>query len=154
MTSEYRGNIATNECCVTQPGVRHENNRAIRDEAGIHESRCAAIQHYLKKTFNAHIDMHDAAALLNFRGPRTPEQGEKLLDILENAERSFFTNYIRPTEKGDFWKDFVSGREVALERAIVSMRLRFRALHQHLAQVITNVPDNSPRQHRSRTPPR
>lgn len=133
---------------------RHEGNRAVRDEAGIHESRCAAIQHYLKKVYKRQIDMHDAAALLNFRGPRTPEQGEKLLQILEDVERSFFSNYIRQAEKGDFWKDFVEGREVALERAIVSMRLRFRALHQELAQVITNVPDNSPRQHRSRTPPR
>lgn len=133
---------------------RHEGNRAVRDEAGIHESKCAAVQHYFKKTFNAHIDMHDAAALLNFRGPRTPEQGDKLLQILENVERSFFGNYIRPSEKGDFFNDFVAGREVALERAIISMRLRFRALHQELAQVITNVPDNSPRQHRSRTPPR
>lgn len=26
----------------------------------------------LGQTFNAHIDMHDAAALLNFRGPRCP----------------------------------------------------------------------------------
>eukprot|EP00435_Cladocopium_sp_Y103_P014912 s603_g3.t1 len=74
---------------------------------------------------------------------RTPEQGEKLLQILENVERSFFSNYIRrlvqkhePSEKGDFFKDFVAGREVALERATISMRLRFRALHQELAQAL------------------
>lgn len=135
---------------------RHDGNRSNRDEAGIFESRCAAIQDHLKKVHGAAVDMHDAAALLNFRGPRTPEQGEKLLQVLEDVERFVFANVIRPepASRTEFWHDFVEGREVALERAIVALRQRFKALHNEVSQVITSVPDNSPRQHRSRTPPR
>ncbi|CAE7272350.1 cyb5r2 [Symbiodinium sp. CCMP2456] len=108
------------------------------------------------RVHGAAVDMHDAAALLNFRGPRTPEQGEKLLQVLEDVERFVFANVIRPepASRTEFWHDFVEGREVALERAIVALRQRFKALHNEVSQVITSVPDNSPRQHRSRTPPR
>eukprot|EP00931_Biecheleriopsis_adriatica_P074307 TRINITY_DN48395_c0_g1_i1.p1 TRINITY_DN48395_c0_g1~~TRINITY_DN48395_c0_g1_i1.p1 ORF type:complete len:960 (+),score=205.69 TRINITY_DN48395_c0_g1_i1:23-2902(+) len=136
---------------------RHEANRAVRDEADILESKCAAVQCHLTKAHAADVDLQDAAALLNFRGPRTPEQGEKLLDVLEQVERSLFAEFIRPQSpesRGDFWEDFVCGREVALERAIVAMRMRFKALHDEVSQVITSVPEHSPRQHRSRTPPR
>ncbi|CAE7248772.1 epsE [Symbiodinium natans] len=135
---------------------RHTGNRSNRDEAGIFESRCAAIQDHLKKVHSAAVDMHDGAALLQFRGPRTPEQGEKLLQVLEDVERSFFANVIRPeaASRTEFWQDFVAGREVSLERAIVALRQRFKALYHEVAQVITSVPDNSPREHRSRTPPR
>ncbi|CAE8654545.1 unnamed protein product, partial [Polarella glacialis] len=46
---------------------RHSANRATRDEADVHESRCAAVQHHLTKVHAVNVDMHDAAALLNFR---------------------------------------------------------------------------------------
>merc|ERR1712014_177103 len=101
--------------------------------------------------------MHDAAALLNFRGPRTPVQGEKLLRVLAKVEQTLFAEDIRPQDPAahtDFLEEFVHGREAALERAIVSMRMRFKALHEEKAEVITSVPEHSPRQHRSRTPPR
>eukprot|EP00930_Biecheleria_cincta_P087618 TRINITY_DN76846_c0_g1_i1.p1 TRINITY_DN76846_c0_g1~~TRINITY_DN76846_c0_g1_i1.p1 ORF type:complete len:938 (+),score=191.22 TRINITY_DN76846_c0_g1_i1:26-2839(+) len=136
---------------------RHENNRAARDEAGILESKYAAIQFHLTKVHAVDVDMHDAAALLNFRGPRTPEQGEKLLRVLEKVERTIFAEDIRPQDPAahtDFLEEFVHGREAALERAIVSLRMRFKALHEEVAAVITSVPEHSPRQHRSRTPPR
>ncbi|CAJ1355434.1 unnamed protein product [Effrenium voratum] len=69
----------------------------------------------------------------------TRQQGEKLLEILGQLERSFFATFVRPPSGGDFWQDFVAGREVALERAIVSMRLRWQALHQELSSVITSA---------------
>ncbi|CAE8657855.1 unnamed protein product, partial [Polarella glacialis] len=120
---------------------RHSANRATRDEADVHESRCAAVQHHLTKVHAVNVDMHDAAALLNFRGPRTPDQGEKLLDVLGQVERSLFADYIRPKEqdeRGEFWKDFVSGREACLERAITSHRRRFKVLADEVALSITS----------------
>ena len=65
-------------------------------------SRCAAIQDHLKKAVRvgtctsdwwpgglaqvhgAAVDMHDAAALLNFRGPRT---GPRLAEAISYAHR-------------------------------------------------------------------
>jgi len=134
---------------------RHEGSRTQRQATGIYESSCAAILHALKKTYRIQADMHDAAALLNFRGPRTPEQGEKLLEALLKVSNSLFSQYVRPgagEHGGDFWQDFVRGREAAIERGVLALRARFKVLHEEAGRVITN--GDSPRQHRSRTPPR
>jgi len=135
---------------------RHADNRADRDASGIYESRCAALQYHLTKVHGVEVDMHDAAALLNFRGPRTPEQGEKLCEVLHQVERSYLSEVVRPQpeSRSDFWEDFVRGREVALERMLFAMRNRFKEVSDRISEVITSVPDKSPREHRSRTPPR
>mmetsp|Transcript_99683 Transcript_99683/g.282086 ORF Transcript_99683/g.282086 Transcript_99683/m.282086 type:complete len:952 (-) Transcript_99683:54-2909(-) len=136
---------------------RHTDNRAARDQAAIYESKCAAVQHHLTKVHAANVDMYDAAAILHCRGPRTPQQGDKLVDVLQEVEHSYLNDFIRPKAKearGDFWQDFVQGREVALERSLVEMRMRFKELADEVAKAITDVPEHSPRQHRSRTPPR
>jgi len=137
---------------------RHAGNRADLDASGIYESQCAALQHHLVAACGmSDAGARDAAALLNFRGPQTAEQGERLLEVLAHAERSILAGYVRPADadaKGEFWRDFVEGREVALERAISALRQRFKAVTNAVADVITSVPDNSPREHRERMPPR
>jgi len=135
---------------------RHAGNRSDRDASGIYESRCAAVQYHLTKVHGVEVDMHDAAALVNFRGPRTPEQGEKLKEVLLEVERHYLAEVVRPAvdARDDFWHDFVKGREVALERMLLAMRNRFKEISDRISEVITNVPDKSPREHRSRTPPR
>lgn len=136
---------------------RHEGNRAVRDATGIYESACAAVQFHLTKVHGVNVDMHDAAALLRFRGPRTSQQGLKLLEVLGKVERNLIRDFIRPKDdegKGEFWQDFVQGREVALERNLAQLRQRFKAVSDEVSAVITNVPEFSPRNKRSRTPPR
>jgi len=76
------------------------------------------------------------------------------LKLLAEVEGAMFSTYIRPKTSDDFWKDFISGREVGLERAIVGMRLRFQVLADEVAKAITSVPEHSPREHRERMPPR
>lgn len=136
---------------------RHETNRGPRDEKGIYKSRCRAVQTQLLGVYGQIIDHHDAQALLNLRGPRNADQGTRLLEVLEEVEQKLVSDYIRPSSSdglGDFWRDFVQGREVALERALEGHRRKFKVLTDEVAEVITKVPDHSPREKRSRTPPR
>jgi len=136
---------------------RHEGNRAQRDANGIYESSCAAVQEHLRAACGAQVDMNDAAAMLHHRGPRTTEQGEKILEVLQAAHESFVAEYVRPGRvaaggHGDFRRDFVLGRELALERAFAAERKRYKSLVDEVSRVITD--EKSPRHHRSRTPPR
>jgi len=128
---------------------RHAGNRADVAASDIYESRCAAIQHHLTKVHGVDVDMHDAAALLNFRGPRTPDQGRKLLEVLQVVERSFHAETLRPPQdaRGEFWHDFVEGREAALERALLAQRLRFKEVSDRISKVLTQeeVKDTPPR---------
>lgn len=134
---------------------RHAACRADRDATKIYESRLAAVQHHLTKTFGVEADIQDAAALANFRGPRTPEQGEKLCEMLQQIERSYLSEIVRPANKNTaFFEDYVKGREVALERMLFAQRNRFKEVSDRISAVITSVPDKSPRETRSRTPPR
>lgn len=135
---------------------RHAGNRAERDASGIYESRCAAVQYHLTKVHGVEFDMHDAAALQNFRGPRTADQGEKLNRVLTHVERSYLSEIVRPPpdSRGEFFEDYVKGREVALERMLFAMRNRFKEISDRISENLTNIPDKSPREHRSRTPPR
>eukprot|EP00933_Yihiella_yeosuensis_P075370 TRINITY_DN8472_c0_g1_i1.p1 TRINITY_DN8472_c0_g1~~TRINITY_DN8472_c0_g1_i1.p1 ORF type:complete len:676 (-),score=111.91 TRINITY_DN8472_c0_g1_i1:143-1990(-) len=134
---------------------RHQGNLSTSEvQADIHESKCAAVQFHLKNVYGLSVDMNDAEALINCRGPRTPEQGEKLLEGLQKVELALLSEYIRPQDKDEFWEDFIDGREVALERAMVSSRMRFKAKVDEVKTVITNVPEHSPRQHRNRELPR
>jgi len=135
---------------------RHSGNRGDRDASGIYESRCAAVQYHLTKVHGVEVDMHDAAALQNFRGPRTADQGEKMNRVLIHVDRSYLTEIVRPKPdaRGEFWEDFVQGREVALERMLFATRGRFKEVSDRISENLTNIPDKSPREHRSRTPPR
>jgi len=138
---------------------RHAGNRFARENAGILESKYAAVQYFLTKTHGVDANMADAAALHNFRGPCTAEQGEKLMTILDHIEKSTFNEYIRPRKsdesgRSDFWRDFIDGREVALERSVVANRLRFKELVDKVSEVITSVPEHSPRAQRERELPR
>jgi len=134
---------------------RHAGCRAQRDAADIYESQCAAVHSQLK-AYGVEADMHDAASLLHFRGPRSPEQGRRLLQILQDAATAISTDFIRPGAEGgcegEFWADFVQGKEKALGDLMVVHRRRFERLLAEISQVITD--DKSPRHHRSRTPPR
>mmetsp|Transcript_37769 Transcript_37769/g.108868 ORF Transcript_37769/g.108868 Transcript_37769/m.108868 type:complete len:940 (+) Transcript_37769:43-2862(+) len=134
---------------------RHAGNRADRDASGIYESRCAAVQYHLTKVHGVEVDMHDAAALMNFRGPRTPEQGQKLIEVLHQVERAYHSEILRPPvdSRGEFFEDYVKGREVALERMLFATRNRFKEVSDRISEVITSG-EKSPREHRSRTPPR
>jgi len=134
---------------------RHDANHATIHQAGIYESRCAALQYHLTKMHGADVDMHDAEAMLNFRGPRTPEQGAKIIDVLQQVERSFIAEIIRPppAQRSEFWTDFVDGREEALSRALLALRLRFKEAVDRVSEVVV-CDAKSPREHRSRTPPR
>jgi tetratricopeptide (TPR) repeat protein len=152
---QHAANIADTLVCAR----RHADNRSARESAGILESKNAAVQYYLTKVHGVDANMADAAALHNFRGPCTAEQGQKLMTILEHIEKSLYSEYIRPREsdeaqRSDFWKDFVKGREVALERAIVANRMRFKELVNKVSEVITSVPEHSPRPQRERELPR
>lgn len=136
---------------------RHEGNREQREHAGIYESQCAAVRQHLKDVHCLKVDMHDAAALLHFRGPRTADQGGKLNRVLEQVERSYFDELVRPRDaqgRGEFWSDFVEGRETALEQALAAIRARFRDVVSSNSEVITSVPEHESRERRSRTPPR
>eukprot|EP00928_Gymnodinium_smaydae_P003341 TRINITY_DN11199_c0_g1_i1.p1 TRINITY_DN11199_c0_g1~~TRINITY_DN11199_c0_g1_i1.p1 ORF type:complete len:962 (-),score=123.90 TRINITY_DN11199_c0_g1_i1:560-3445(-) len=136
---------------------RHACNRRDRDHPAIHESQCAAIVDHLREQYSIEVGMQDAASLLNHHGPRNAEQGARLLEALADVERCLISRYVRPkhvSEKADFWKCFVSGKEKALEDALASMRLRFKAKVDAVAEVITSVPDESPRTHKERQPPR
>jgi len=134
---------------------RHEGNRAARDPSGIHESQCAAVREHLARTYKLKVDLKDAAALLNFRGPQTSEQGQRLLHELRSVAASLIAQ-VRPAvpNTGDeFWSDFLRGKEAALEHAIWSKGMRFKKLVDEVSRAITDG-EKSPRQHRSRTPPR
>eukprot|EP00927_Polykrikos_kofoidii_P065414 TRINITY_DN61170_c0_g1_i1.p1 TRINITY_DN61170_c0_g1~~TRINITY_DN61170_c0_g1_i1.p1 ORF type:complete len:952 (-),score=123.66 TRINITY_DN61170_c0_g1_i1:59-2554(-) len=134
---------------------RHERNRASIDQRGIYEDQCAAVQHFFRHVLRVvDFDMHDAAAVVRCRGPRTSIQGAKVLDALRQAENYFLNEYIRPSTHGDFWADFVQGDESALVQALLSFRLRFQAVADDVSTVITKVADHSPRQHRERELPR
>lgn len=134
---------------------RHPGNRAQTSDSSIYASKCAAIQHHLTRVHGVDVDLHDSAALLHFRGPRTTDQGKKLLQVLAVVERSLFSELVHPRQaKGDFWRDFVQGREAGLEKAVVGLRARFKALADEVSNAITSAPEHSPRHHRSRTPPR
>mmetsp|Transcript_37774 Transcript_37774/g.70816 ORF Transcript_37774/g.70816 Transcript_37774/m.70816 type:complete len:927 (-) Transcript_37774:194-2974(-) len=136
---------------------RHADNRAVSNGADILESKYAALQYHLTKTHVCDADMRDAAALLNFRGPATAEQGDKLMAILMKVQNNLLQEYIRPREadaRGDFWRDFVEGREVALERAIVDTRARYKVLVDDVKEIITTVPEHSPRAQKERQLPR
>mmetsp|Transcript_24238 Transcript_24238/g.38791 ORF Transcript_24238/g.38791 Transcript_24238/m.38791 type:complete len:927 (+) Transcript_24238:77-2857(+) len=136
---------------------RHAGNRALQENSAILESRYAAIQYYLTKTFGVDADVADAAALHNFRGPCTPEQGTKLLAILGHIEKCLLSEYVRPqksTEHDDFRKDFVVGREVALESVLAANRMRFKELADKVSEIITSVPEHSPRPQVERQLPR
>jgi len=137
---------------------RYEGNRAQRDATAIYESRCKALVRHFREAYKVEVDREDAAAMLNFRGPRTPEQGHKILEALEASHNAVFAEYIRPgrdeaAKHADFRSDFVQGREAAIERAVVGLRHRFQGLLAEVSRVVTDG-DKSPRQHRSRTPPR
>merc|ERR1711862_892083 len=109
------------------------------------------------RKYAVEVDMHDAAAIYHLRGPMTPEQGLKLLNVLQQVEYGLLNDYVRPKDPsagGLFWKDFIDGRELALERALVGIRQIFKEAAERVAEQITNVPEHSPREHRSRTPPR
>lgn len=125
------------------------------EESTIYESRCAAIHEHLKMTYNIDADASDAAALLHLRGPRDREQGTKLLEMLHDVSNGLIAKYIRPQSdefRGEFWKEFVEGKEDAIERGLLTWRNRYKAIVDELARVETGA--DSPRHHRSRTPPR
>jgi len=138
---------------------RHEANRGRNEELSrdIYESKQAAVQYHLTKTFGVEVDMHDAAALLNFRGPRTNHQGEKMMAVLQKVEHEYLSEFVRPKAAeahDEFWRTFVEGQEMGVERAIRSLRLRYQALVDKEKETIQSVPEHSPRERRSRTPPR
>lgn len=136
---------------------RHEGQKCQRDHACMYESQCAAVQYHLTKVHGVDFNMRDAATTLRFRGPTSADQGEKVLVVLKAVENNLIAEFLRPQDeqaRGEFWKDFIRGREVALERGLVQLRMRFKELSDKIAEVITSVPEHEPREHRSRTPPR
>jgi glycosyltransferase involved in cell wall biosynthesis len=151
--TQHAANLA--DCLVR--ARRHDANREPLAEKVIQESTLAAVQHHLTRVHGVDVDLQDAAAIFHFRGPRTIDQGEKLSHVLQHVEYALLSDYVRPKkeeDRGEFWKDFVQGREAALEKAISAARLRWKELADESAKTVQTCPEHSPRQHRSRTPPR
>merc|ERR1712194_888581 len=93
------------------------------EETKIYEDRCAAVREHLQEVYDLKIDTQDAAALLNLRGPRDAEQGNKLLGVLQDVSNALIGKYVRPApespeHRGAFWSEFVEGREAAIERSL------------------------------------
>lgn len=138
---------------------RHLTNRLADGETqqGCYESQCAAVQHFFHQVANVmgNISMQDGAALLNFRGPSSPEQGDRLIDILDNTIEIFEQEYITPAELDEQWADFVAGRENELRYALRATRNKFAQICEQLKEVVI-PPEKSPRESekRERDPPR
>mmetsp|Transcript_17164 Transcript_17164/g.36884 ORF Transcript_17164/g.36884 Transcript_17164/m.36884 type:complete len:947 (-) Transcript_17164:201-3041(-) len=136
---------------------RHEGNRGRAQASGIYESSCAAALKTLKD-YKLQVDMQDAEAFANFRGPKSKEQGERLLEVIGDMSKKLLAKFVhtgnnQKEELGDqFHEDFIAGKEMALERALLALQHRFKALVLEVSRVVTN-PD-SPRHSRRRSPPR
>merc|ERR1712085_12386 len=121
------------------------------EETKIYEDRCAAVREHLQEVYDLKIDTQDAAALLNLRGPRDAEQGNKLLGVLQDVSNALIGKYVRPRpgeHRGAFWKEFVEGREAAIEGGLRAWRQRFQGLVDEVSRVVTN--GDSPREEKTR----